>query len=176
MKNLIVLSAIILTSTFAFSQNKNVLEETVTKTTNIKTNKGEQELKEQVQVTQEQDVQLDASDRNKINQDLTTSPVKVTKQETVIEGDSKIILDKKTNFVCEDAKCDFLPTENGFTINSSNKDLNATTYQSTNNKYIVETSNGKGIGYFDGDENFIVEIHDKDNNTVIKRVYKQQPQ
>ncbi|MEL4308497.1 hypothetical protein [Joostella sp. CR20] len=174
MKNLILLTTIILTTSIGFAQNKNVLEETVTKTTKVKTNLGEEEVKEQVQVTQEQDVRLDVADRNELNQDRAQTPVKVTKQETMVESSGNIVIDKKTQFVCNDTHCDFLPSDNGFVINSENQNLNATIYQSTNNKYIVETKNGKGVGYFDANQNFVVEIANPDNNTVVKRIYKQQ--
>ncbi|QLE02511.1 hypothetical protein HX109_13440 [Galbibacter sp. BG1] len=173
MKNLILITAIALGTTIGFAQNKEVLEETVTTTTKVKTSKGEQELKEKVTVTKEQEVNLSEQDKNALNQDRASSPTKVTKQETIMEGDTEVVIDRKTTFMCEDNRCEFIPFDKGFTINSENQNLNATSYQSENNKYMVETKDGKGVGYFDANENFIVVITN-DDGSATKRVYKQE--
>ncbi|MCM5663553.1 hypothetical protein [Galbibacter mesophilus] len=173
MRNLVLIAAILLGTTLGFAQNKEILEETVTTTTKVKTNTGEKELKETVTVKKEQDVNLSETDKNSLNQDRASAPTKVTKKEMVVDGDREVIIDRKTSFVCEDNRCDFIPFNEGFTINSEDHMLNATTYQKADNKYIVKTKHGDGIGYFDQEENFIVEITKEDGSTV-KRVYKQQ--
>lgn len=172
MKKLVLSSVLLLSVTFVFAQNKDVLEETVTKTKTVVDNKGEEKVSNSMIVRKEQNVELSNEDQNKVNQSRIESPTKVTTHQTVVEGDSKVMLDKKATFVCNGSECDFNPQADGFTI-ESNEDasLNATTYVSSNKNFIVETDNGNGIGYFDKDGNFVVEYYDKNTNELIKRVY-----
>ena len=172
MKKLVLSSVLVLSMTFAFAQNKDVLEETVTKTKTVVDNKGAEKVSNSMIVRKEQNVELSQGDQNKINQSRIDSPTKVTTQQTVVQGDTEVMLDKKATFVCNGSECDFIPQSNGFTIDSKDDaGLNATTYVSSNKNFIVETSNGNGIGYFDKDGNFVVEYYDKNSNDLIKRVY-----
>ena len=167
-----MLSAFILTTTFAFAQNKEVLEETITKTTKVKTNKGEQELKEQVQVRQEQNIELSEEDQNKIDQSRAASPMKVTKKETVVSGD--VTLDSVSTYMCNGTTCEFSPETNGFTINSDDENLTAVISNTADDQYKVTTNNGNGVGYFDKNGDFVIEYFNKDENKIIKRVYTKQ--
>src|SRR5690606_14654829 len=168
MKKLVLSSVLVLSMTFAFAQNKDVLEETVTKTKTIVDNKGAEKVSESMLVRKEQAVELSQEDHGKVNQSRIESPTKVTTHQTVVEGDSKVMLDKKATFTCNGSECDFTPQSDGFTIASSDDAaLNATTYVSSNKNFIVETEKGNGIGYFDDDGNFVVEYFDKSSNELI---------
>jgi len=172
MKKLVLSSVLVLSMTFGFAQNKDVLEETVTKTKTIVDNQGAEKVSKSTVVRQEQAVELSQEDQNKVNQSRIDAPTKVTTHQTVIQGDSKVMLDKKATFVCNGSDCDFTPQADGFTIASlDDAGLNATTYVSSNKNFIVETEKGNGIGYFDGNGDFVVEYYDKTTNELIKRVY-----
>jgi len=172
MKKLVLSSVLVLSMTFMFAQNKDVLEETITKTKTTVDNKGAEKVSKSMLVRKEQNVELSQEDQNKINQTRIDSPTKVTTHQTVVEGDSKVMLDKKATFVCNGSECDFTPQSDGFTIASKDDaGLNATTYVSSNKNFIVETENGNGIGYFDANGDFVVEYYDKNTNELIKRVY-----
>lgn len=172
MKKLVLSSVLVLSMTFVFAQNKDVLEETVTKTKTIVDNQGAEKVSKSMIVRKEQKVELSQEDQNKINQSRIDSPTKVTRHQTVVQGDDKVMLDKKATFTCNGSECDFNPQSDGFTISSKDDaGLNATTYVSSNKNFIVETENGNGIGYFDKKGNFVIEYYDKSSNELIKRVY-----
>ncbi|MDG3582107.1 hypothetical protein [Galbibacter pacificus] len=176
MKSLILSTVLILATSFAFAQNKDVLEETVTKTTTVKDNKGEEQSQQSVVVRKEQNINLSEADRNKINQERVASPVKITKHETIIDGNVQTVLDNNASFTCEGVECDFSPSNQGFIIGGNDNTLKATSYKSSSNDFIVETEKGNGIGYFDSNANFVIEYYDKDQNKIVKRVYTAQQQ
>ncbi|WP_417360009.1 hypothetical protein [Galbibacter sp.] len=172
MKKLVLSSVLVLSMTFGFAQNKDVLEETVTKTKTVVDNQGAEKVSKSMVVRQEQAVELSQEDQNKINQSRVDSSMKVTTHQIVVEGDSKVMLDKKATFICNGSECDFTPQDDGFTIASlDDAELNATTYVSSNKNFIVETEKGNGVGYFDKDGNFVLEYYDKSTNELIKRIY-----
>ena len=177
MKNIAIIITLFFTS-FVIAQQKpkNVSEETETKT--VKVNDGKKVVEKKIKVTtrEEQELKLAEKDKNKVNQKLVESPVKVTKT-VQYDNDNDPYYDveyQQRTFKYNGNEYAFTKDDTGFVIiDSSNKGTPfANIYRSsTDNHYIFESKNRSGIGYFDAQGNFILEYYDGKSKVLKKRVY-----
>ncbi|MCX2680177.1 hypothetical protein OOZ15_09530 [Galbibacter sp. EGI 63066] len=151
MKKLILSGMMILCITIGFAQNKDVLEETVTKTTKLRSENGEKKLKEQVLIRKE---------RNKVAQKET------------FKDDSIMVADKSNISSTTNENLIDLSTEDfHFTIGSDTDEMKAVCYKTSTGYFIVEGDRGNGIGYYDDNKKFVVEYYDKEIKAIVKRIY-----
>ncbi|GGG48143.1 hypothetical protein [Bizionia arctica] len=178
MKKLIYMIAFLAPAVF-FAQEKpvnvNVSEETTTKI--ITVNDGREVTEQKVKVTtrEVQDIELDSSDKNKVNQQIVASPTKVT-QTVEIEDDRDTYYDSisesvtynynNTNYILK-------KNSNGFLITGSDAQPNFGNCIITNraNNYIFTSDNYNGIGYFDANSNFVVEYYDTSKKATSKKIF-----
>lgn len=178
MKNLIyIVMFLVPTILFAQEKPKNVSEETTTKTIVIDNGKEVVEKKVEVTTREEEQLELDENDKNKVNQDLVSSPSKVTTT-VKIDNDMDPFYDTKTESVkymhLDDAYV-FKRKTDGFIVsefdNNSNMSLGQVYRTSAKNNYLYKSSDYNGVGYFDNNGNFIVEYYDAEKKGMVKKVF-----
>jgi hypothetical protein len=122
---------------------------------------------------------FDPAQRHKLNQDLVTTPVAVTKT-VMIDNDMDPFYDDKTKvryFTYKGKKYGFYVDENRrdflITYRLKSKDINSARAIMSNNKnyYIVSGADFNGIGYFDTNRNFVIEYFDEKSNTLEVAVF-----
>lgn len=180
MKNVIYLSALLLSTTMlAQEKPKEVKEEAEVKIIRVKDSDKTTEKKVKVVTRETGTVELDEKDKNKVNQNRITSPTKVEKTVMVDddEDNNYDVITTETYFVLDDKKYLFTPNSTGFDVafsatdNKSSKVIRALT-SSNQGYYIVNGDMYSGIGYFDSNQNFIVEYYNKNTNGIEMIVYK----
>ena len=129
----------------------------------------------------EQEIKLDPADKGKIDGDRVFPPTKVTKT-YYIDNDNDPFYDKvlKVRYYERNGKkYAFKSSDNGFSINSIDNAKNESqegvaTKSLSSPYYIIKTTGLNGIGYFDENNNFIIEHFDEntDQLKVIKFVEK----
>lgn len=178
MKKLIYIVAFLVPAVFfAQEKPKNVSEETTTKTVSI--NDGKEIVTKEVEVTtrEEQQLQLDENDKNKVNQDLVESPSKITTT-IKIDNDKDPFYDSKTEMVKfenQDESYVFNRKNDGFIVSEMNDESNLLLGQvyrtGASNNYLYQSNDFNGVGYFDDDRNFIVEYYDVEKKSIVKKVF-----
>lgn len=180
MRHLILVSAILFcTATIAQEKPKEIKEESEVKIIRVKDSDKTTEKKIKVVTRETGTVELDENDKNKVNQNRIDSPVKVEKTVMVddSEGNGYDLLQKETYYVLGDEKYLFSPNDNGFDMAfnpHNNTSVKVTKALTSSNKryYIINGDMYSGIGYFDSNENFIIEYYNKDTNTIEMKTFK----
>ncbi|WP_417889800.1 hypothetical protein [Xanthomarina gelatinilytica] len=179
MKHLIYIAAFLVPTVF-FAQEKptNVSEETTTKTVTVDDGREVVEKKVKVTKREEQQIKLAESDKHKVNQDVVDSPSKVT-QTIEVDNDMDPFYDSKTKsvyYTYNDDNYIFKRNDNGFIVSEVGADAGMKyghgMSTSRANNYVFSSKDYNGIGYFDANNNFIVEYYDADSNTIVKKVFK----
>ncbi|MCX7548426.1 hypothetical protein OS188_10735 [Xanthomarina sp. F1114] len=178
MKNLLYIAMFMVpTVFFAQEKPKNVSEETTTKT--IKVDDGKEVVEKKVKITtrEEQQLKLDKADKNKVNQDVVSSPSKVT-QTVEVDDDSDSYYDSKIktiHYSYNDKPYVFKRNSNGFlvsqVVSNSETEFGKAINTSRSNNYVFKSNNYNGIGYFDSNNNFIIEYYDTSKNAIVKKVF-----
>ncbi|MFL0352564.1 hypothetical protein [Xanthomarina sp. GH4-25] len=178
MKNLIyIVMFLVPTVFFAQEKPKNVSEETTTKTITVDDGREVVEKKVKVTTKEEQEIKLAEDDKNKVNQEIVASPSKVT-QTVEVDNDMDPMYDSKTQSVYysyNDENFVFKRNKDGFVVSEIGTDVQ-TDYghvlnTSRNNNYVFTSSDYNGVGYFDANNNFIVEYYDVNSKSVIKKTF-----
>ncbi|MGM5471079.1 hypothetical protein ACS386_12440 [Flavobacteriaceae bacterium LMO-SS05] len=178
MKNIICISLLLLTApVFAQEKPKNVSEEV--ETTTIKVNNGTEVKEKKVKVTtrKEQHIKLDEKDKNKMDQDIVESPVKVKKTiEIDYDGDNSY--DSKVEvgyYEFEGKRYHFKKMNNGFLVSSENKqnpnDFGSIVRFNKENHYLFRNADTIGIGYFNTEGNFVIEYYDKKSGELVSQEF-----
>ncbi|TPN89062.1 hypothetical protein [Aquimarina algicola] len=170
MRTLTILTNVVCMTCFLFthaqadsSNTKNSSTEVVTKIIRIKGPNGEEKVitKKEV-ITKKSKIELNPEDENKTNQSATYSD-----EEVQIEKSSDSSADQTYTKVAD---------ENGFTMTFSDKSKDNTFKVRPINKeyYIVSLDNNNNFfGYFDTENNFIIETYDHKIDKVITTIYKE---
>ena len=152
---------------------KDVMEETKTITKQQHTANGIKESTVEINTRTEQDVKLAEGDKNKLNQERVSVPVQVT--ETIKLTDNTPFTSNKTSmtYQVDDRICEFRMNENGFTILDPENSIPTKVEQSDADvtQFVMNDNGQTGIGYFDEEENFIVQQFDKQSNKIVSKVY-----
>ena len=179
MKKLAILFALVISaSAFAQEKPKEVKEETEIKTVKIKEGNDTKEHKLKVVTRETANVELDARDRKKVNQDRVEAPKKVEKKVFVDNDDdnSYDLLSKETYYIIGDEKYRFTPNNNGFDIafnRDAEKFVKVGKVWATSNDgyYLLNGQLHNGIGYFDKDGNFTIEYYNKETDKIEVKTY-----
>ncbi len=172
MKTGILFAALLVTS-LTWAQKKDVTDETVIKKTVIKSENDQQEMVEKINVKQEQDIQMKEADAEKVDQSQEQTPVKVTTTKTMEGDDSVMVTENETLYKYDGKEFSFTSNTMGFTIGEKGSSATIHVYKSDRkNTYIIEAGGASGIGYFDTDNNFVIEYLGTDKKTLIKKTYE----
>lgn len=173
-----VISFLMVGTVMAQEKPTEVKEESVEKVVKTKDGKKDSEKKIKVVTRETSNVELDASDANKTNQDRVQSTKKVEKMVMVDDdGDNDYdVLAKETYFVKGDESYKFSPSNQGFDIafdNDKKEFVKIGKAWSTNSSgtYLIRGKAHNGIGYFTEDGNFVIEHYDKDSNSIVLTTY-----
>ncbi len=162
---------------FAQEKPKNVSEEV--KTTTIKVDNGTEVKEKKIKVTtrKEQSIELDEKDKNKMDQDIVESPVKV-KRTIEIDDDGDNSYDSKVEvgfYEFEGKRYHFKKMNNGFLVSSENKenpnDFGNIVRFNKENHYLFRNAETIGIGYFNTEGNFIIEYYDKKSGELVRQEF-----
>ncbi|MDN3667208.1 hypothetical protein ACFFU1_06775 [Algibacter miyuki] len=180
MKNYIYLFVLLICgTTIAQEKPKQVKQETIEKT--VKYNNGEEITESKLKVISREtsNVELDLSDKEKVNQKRIATTKKV---ETMVMVDDNRdpgfdLLSKETHFVSDDKSFKFSPSDGGFNIvfdNNENEFVVVGKAWSTKNpgSYIVKGETYNGIGYITETGDFIVEYYSTDSKSIETISYK----
>lgn len=173
MKTLFYIS-ILLLGTYSFAQTKPVDE---MKTTQIKTQTVEEDGKlvtKQVKVVTEkkQEVKTDPSKSGQIDAPMIETPTKVTKTISVNTNNNGRFkaLSKITYYTFNDHVYGLQTTNTGYELSRkvNNKNMPYGTARRTQNKdiYVITTKHYSGVGYFNQNNDFIIEYYDKDKKMI----------
>ena len=157
---------------------KEVKEEVKVKKVKVKNNEKTTENKVKVVMRETNEVQLDKSDKNKINQKRVPATSKVEKMTYIDndEGDSYDVLTTETYYKMNNWNYLFSPIENGFEMaqniaNNRSKKVGNSYASSIKGYCIVDGPKNSGIGYFDNRGNFVTEYYNKDTKQVEVKTY-----
>ncbi|ALJ04198.1 hypothetical protein APS56_03120 [Pseudalgibacter alginicilyticus] len=157
---------------------KEIKEEIEVKT--IKVNNGEKITENKVRVItrEEADIELDENDAQKVNQNRIKANVKVNKTISV-DNDSDNNYDTQSTalyYKIGNNQYQFVPNENGFDIGINNnpsdfKKLESAWHSSSKGHYIINGEFYNGLGYFDDENNLIVDYYNENTNKVETKTY-----
>lgn len=166
MRNLI-LSLLVVAGTSVYAQTDKMVTTKVKKETKVNS-KGElYTTKVKVKTTKMKDTRMNPNQKHQLNQARVASPVTVTKT-VMIDNDKDPFYDKATKlkyYKYKGKKYDFSANKNSLLISEirNNKAVSTTTAVKSkyNNYYIIYGPEFNGIGYFNKDNDFVVEYYDK---------------
>ncbi|TYP99321.1 hypothetical protein C7447_102643 [Tenacibaculum adriaticum] len=173
MRNLI-LSAIMLSGTMLCAQTDKMVTTKVKKETNVSDNGVIYNTKVKVVTEKTKNTQFDPAQKHQLNQDRVASPVSVTKT-VMIDNDMDPFYDKTTQI----KYYNFKGKKYGFHVNKNsllityrvdNKDISSARAIKSkyNNYYVINGKDFNGVGYFNKDNDFVVEYYDqKTDDTEI---------
>lgn len=121
----------------------------------------------------EQEIKLDPADEGKINGDRVFPPTKVTKT-YYIDNDNDPFYDKVLKiryYESNGEKYAFKSSDNGFSINTiddvkNESEEGVATKSLSSPYYVIKTTGLNGIGYFDENNNFIIEHFDENTGQL----------
>lgn len=167
MKNLIIILLLIGVITTVNSQSEVVKTTKIQKKQSIDKNGVKYNTKVKVVTEKSQTTKFDPNQKNKLNQKIVDSPVAVSKT-IMVDNDKDSFYDKKIKvkyFMYKDVKYGFLINNNNLliTYKLEGKDIEfAKALKSENEKfYMVKGNNLIGKGYFNEQNNFIIEYKNK---------------
>ncbi|RIA09654.1 hypothetical protein OE09_1498 [Flavobacteriaceae bacterium MAR_2010_72] len=175
MKYLIyICSFLMFTGLYAQEKPVDKMKETKVKTTKTKKDGKVVENKVKVITTTEQKVTTDPKLKDQRDSPRIKSPIKVTEQ-VVIDNDKDPFYDKMNKTVYyknEDNPFAFKTSTQGFIISSSDNPNYATARRLiTKNYYLLTTDTNYGVGYFDGEGNFVYEYFDEEEGKIVVRTF-----
>ncbi|HLT32945.1 MAG TPA: hypothetical protein VKZ98_04065 [Aquaticitalea sp.] len=177
MKNLILLiSFLMLTTTYAQKKPVDKMEETKTTKTTINKN-GEKVSESTVKVTtkKEQEIKTVQRKGNTPDGDKVETPVKVTKTIQIDRDFDPFydVNDKMIYYTYNDDKYTFASDSKGFLITSPENSTYGQARKSASNHFYLMTIKGHpGVGYFDRNGTFVIEYYDKEKDAMIMESYE----
>jgi len=140
----------------------NLSTETVTKIIRIKGANGEEKvIKKEEVITKRSKIKFNPEDEDKVNQTATYSDAEVQVQ--------------KSNSSTEIASYTMITDGKGYRMTFLNKTGNQVSKVRpiSNNYYIVNLGEkNNGVGHFDADKNFILEMYDAQSDEIMTTIYK----
>lgn len=178
MKHILYATIFLVTSVFyAQVTPKNISEETTTKTIKVDDGKKVSEKTMKVTTREEQDIKFDESDYGKTDKDIILTPTKVT-QTTEIDDETNPYYNSKVEVIYykyNNGDYVFKRNENGFLVSAVNSDLltdfGHVINTSRSNNYVFKSKDYSGVGYFDSNNNFVIEYYDVNKNSVVKEIF-----
>ncbi|OIQ21213.1 hypothetical protein [Lacinutrix sp. MedPE-SW] len=181
MKTLLYTFALLIAGT-AFAQDSDNpvdhMETTKVKTEGVKTNGKLKQTKVKVVTKKEQQVMTDPSQSHLRDADQVIAPTKTTKTVSIDNNSDNRYETTNTisYYTYDDVKYSFKSGKNGFvmTTNDGTKDVvYGTARKSSNGQFYLFDSKGyNGVGYFDNNENFVIEYYDTKLNKVVNKSFK----
>lgn len=173
-----MLSLLIIGSAFAQDKATEVNEKVQTKT--VKVNNGEKTSEKKVKVVTREtaNVKLNKDDQNEVNQKRVNTISKVEKM-TMVDNDvdgEYDFLTKDTYYKIGDKNYLFKPNSRGFDIAFNNNKSKFTTVENvliTNKigQYLINSENYAGMGYFNANNDFVIEYYDKNSDSIKTKIY-----
>ena len=166
MKNLI-LSTIMLTGTILYAQTDKMITTKTNKKTEVTKNGVAYSTKVKVITEKSKNTQFDSNQKHQLNQNRVASPISVTKT-VMIDNDMDPFYDKTTQikyYNFKGKKYGFYVNKNSLliTYRLNNKDINSARAIKSkyNNYYVINGSDFNGVGYFNKDNDFVIEFYNK---------------
>lgn len=166
MKKLILIMSCL---TFGILSSQNVDKQKTTKVTTVTDTINGKAVERSVKVVTEKEqlIKTDPSDAGKIDADRVFPPTKVTKT-FYIDNDNDPFYDKvkKVKYYEMDGETyAFKSSDSGFLISSIDDEKNEKASGSANKSlrtpyYVITSSKFDGVGYFDDNNNFVIEYYD----------------
>ncbi len=161
MKNLII-GILILTGTNFYAQSDKMITSKVKKEIKVN-NKGElYTTKVKVETKKVKYTKMNPNQKHQLNQARIKSPVTVTKT-IMIDNDNDPFYDdsiKIKYYKYKGKKYNFSANEDGLLI-SKNDESNKAIKSKKNNYYIIHGTELNGVGYFNEENDFVVEYYDQ---------------
>ena len=173
MKNLIITLSLILSTSFALAQNKNVQKEEKTTVKTIKDSDGEKKIVKKQEVKEVQNIEFENADENTLNKEIKQTPVEVTSTtEVSVDGVTRSIdIDRSAYYNLEGTKYEIAVDKTGYSLKDTEGNSIGLLRKTSNNNYIVVAKEKVSIGYFDKNGNLIVETYDDTNDALIVEKY-----
>lgn len=156
------------------SQNKNVKDETKTTTTTIVDSKGEKTYIKEQNTREVQNIELKEQNPKNINMDMKDSPVIVKTTTTITnpDGSSRTVdIDRSSSYEFNGKKYKLYLDSKGYRILSEDKKEQAFLRKTSTNSFIYRNKNKTSIGYFDTDDNLILETYNPKTDIVSYEKY-----
>lgn len=171
MKYLTLIAA--LTFSFALSaQNTNVQKETKTTTVTVDNGKEKKKLVKTESLNATQDVELENAETKELNKNVKDTPVNVTRSTTIAaDRDFNRELGQISNYSLNGKNYVFVTDKTGYRISSPEQKDFGKLRRTSDNRYIVKTSQKTSVGYFDANGNFVVESYDDATDSVTIETY-----
>jgi hypothetical protein len=173
MKNLIVTLSLILCTSFAFAQNKNVQKEEKTTVKTIKDSDGEKKIVKKEEVKEVQNIEFENTGENTLNKEMKQTPVEVTSTtEVSVDGITRSIdVDRSAYYNLDGTKYEIAVDKTGYSIKDTDGKNLGLLRKTSNNNYLLVTKEKVSVGYFDKSGNLIVETYDDKNDVLIVDKY-----
>lgn len=173
MKNLIVTLSLILCTSFAFAQNKNVQTEEKTTVRTVKDSDGEKKIVKKEQVQEVQNIEFEDNGKNTLNKNMKNTPVEVTsKTEVSVDGVTRTVdVDRSAYYNLDGTKYEVAVDKTGYSLKNTKGRNLGVLRKTSNNNYIYVENNKVSVGYFDNEGNLILETYDSKNDVMIVDKY-----
>jgi hypothetical protein len=162
---------------FAQEKPKDVSEETTTKTRTVVEDGELVEKKMKVTTRNEQDIVLKDSKNSKENKDVFARPSTIT-QTVEIDNDKDPYYDSISETVSYSYNNEdyvFKKSNNGFLVAGTDSDVQTDfgrfIITNRSNNYVFTSDDYNGIGYFNANNDFVVEYYDAAKNEIVKKVF-----
>lgn len=162
MKTTFITITILLVSSFIYSQNKNVKDETKTTVTTVKNSDGEKKYVKKENVKEVQNIELKEEKPNTLNIETKDSPVSVTTTTNITNPDGStrtVDIDRSSYYISNGNKYKLELDALGYTINYKDQKP-ALLRKTTTNSYVYRSVDKTAIGYFDTNGDLIIELYD----------------
>jgi len=156
------------------AQNKNIKDETKTTTTTITDSKGEKTYVKKENTREVQKIELKEEKQNTLNIETKDSPVVVTTTTKITNPDGStrtVDVDRSSYYMYDNKKYDVKLDANGYRIIGDDNKESALLRKTSTNSFIYYNDNETSIGYFDTDENLVLETYNSRTDTVNYKTY-----
>lgn len=168
MKTIILGMAAFLFSLNSQAQNQNVKSEVKTTTTTVKDSEGEKKLVKKQETQEIQNIELKDAESKVLNKDMKETPVEViSKTEVSVDGVTRMVdIDRSAYYLLDGQKYQISLDKAGYTMTNPNSKKLALLRKTSNNNYIYRNNNKISLGYFDQDDNLILETYDEKTDKI----------
>ncbi|MCG8184080.1 hypothetical protein [Tenacibaculum piscium] len=178
MKNLIV-SLLLIGIVETVSSQSDIIKITEVKKAQKTTKKGvDYTTKVKVTTEKSQRTKFDPNQKHKLNQNRVESPVAI-KKTIMVDNDLDPNYDAKTSvkyYKYKGIRYSFFIDENNLLITYKVNDKDITSTKAiksiNNNFYVVEGNDFNGVGYYDKDNNFVIEYKNKKSNKLEYAIFE----
>ena len=173
MKNLFIIPFLLFGTLCIQAQNKNVLSETETKTTTVKTSEGEKKIVTTNETQEVQSIELEEAKPNTLNIPMKESPVMVTKKtELTVDGETKYVdIDHSAYYLYNDKKYEVKVDEFGYLITNNVSKKNSYLRKTSNNNYLYVNDGKVSAAYFDQNGNLIIDTYNEKTDRITTQKF-----